>query len=143
MAKSPGLYGRPLILALFTALILTDFFFLGGITPLEHPLQDFLVRFHSANRTPDPGVVVVDVDDPSLLAAQQEQHISWPWPRSMYADLLNGLMQQNPKAVAFDIYMVDPDNLRPENDTYLIETAAPNPKVYFPMARLEGADDSK
>ena len=135
--------GRPLLLALFVVLILVDFFLLGGITPIEHPLQDSLVRIHSATRTPSPDVVVVDVDDPSLLAAQKAMNISWPWPRSMYADLLNGLMKQSPKAVVFDIYMVDPDNLRPENDQYLIETAAPNPKVYFPMARLEGSDDSK
>jgi adenylate cyclase len=135
--------GRPLLLALFVALILVDFFLLGGITSIEHPLQDSLVRIHSATRAPNPDVVVVDVDDPSLLAAQKAMGISWPWPRSMYADMLNGLMKQSPKAVVFDIYMVDPDNLRPENDRYLIETAAPNPKVYFPIARLEGADDSK
>ncbi|HEV2333700.1 MAG TPA: adenylate/guanylate cyclase domain-containing protein [Gammaproteobacteria bacterium] len=143
MAKPMGFKGRPALLALFVALILVDFFLLGGLTPLEHPLQDFLVRFHSATRAPDPGVVVVDVDDPSLLAAQKDQGISWPWPRSMYADLINGLMKQSPKAVVFDIYMVDPDTLRPENDRYLIDTAAPDDKVYFPMVRLEGADDSK
>lgn len=143
MNRKMGFRGRPVLLALFVALILVDFFGLGGITPLEHPLQDFLVRIHSATRAPDPGVVVVDVDDPSLLEAQREQGLSWPWPRSMYADLINGLMTQDPKAVVFDIYMVDPDTLRPENDRYLIETAAPNDKVYFPMVRLEGADDSK
>lgn len=143
MAKRMGFKGRPLLLALFVALILADFFLLGGITTLEHPLQDFLVHIHSATRTPDPGVVVVDVDDPSLLAAQKELGISWPWPRSIYADMLNGLMKQGPKAVVFDIYFVDPDNLRPDNDRYLIQTAAPDDRVYFPVVRLEGADDSK
>ena len=143
MSKRMGFKGRPLLLALFTALILADFFLLGGITPIEHPLQDFLVRFHSATRAPDPDVVVVDVDDPSLLAAQRDLSISYPWPRSIYADLLNGLMKQGPKAVVFDIYFVDPDNLRPDSDRYLIQTAAPDKRVYFPVVRLEGADDSK
>ncbi len=143
MPKRMGFKGRPLLLALFVALILADFFLLGGITTLEHPLQDFLVHIHSATRAPDPGVVVVDVDDPSLLAAQKELGISWPWPRSIYADMLNGLMKQGPKAVVFDIYFVDPDNLRPDNDRYLIQTAAPDDRVYFPVVRLEGADDSK
>ena len=32
---------------------------------------------------------------------------------------------------------------RPEGDRYLIQTAVPNGKVYFPAVRLEGADDSK
>lgn len=143
MAKRMGFSGRPVLLALFVVLVLVDFFVLGGLTYIEHPLQDFLVRIHSATRAPDPGVVVVDVDDPSLLAAQKDMGISWPWPRSMYADLLNGLMKQGPKAVVFDIYFVDPDNLRPENDRYLIQTAAPDDRVYFPVVRLEGADDSK
>src|SRR5215472_15275465 len=143
MAKTPSLKGRPLLLALFTALILADFFLLGGITPIEHPLQDTLVRFNSAARPADPGVVVVDIDDASLLAAQKEQGVAWPWPRSMYAEILNGLMKQGPKAVVFDIFFVDPDNLRPESDKYLIQTAVPDPEVYFAVVRLEGADDSK
>src|SRR5579859_770079 len=135
--------GRPVILALFTALILADFFLLGGITPIEHPLQDILVRANSAARAADPDVVVVNIDDASLLAAQKEQGVAWPWPRSMYAEMLNGLMKQGPKAVVFDIFFVDPDNLRPEGDRYLIQTAVPNTKAYFAAVRLEGADDSK
>ena len=143
MAKPTRFKGRSLLLALFVALILADFFLLGGITPIEHPLQDLLVRINSVDRVADPDVVVVDVDDASLLAAQKEQGVAWPWPRSMYADMLNGLMKQGPKAVVFDIFFVDPDNLRPEGDRYLIQTAVPNGKVYFPAVRLEGADDSK
>src|SRR5579859_5732235 len=137
------LQGRYWLLGLFVVLVLADFFLLGGITPLEHPLQDLLVRINSVNRAPDPDVVVVDVDDASLLAAQKEQGVAWPWPRSMHAEMLNGLMKQGPKAVVFDLFFVDPDNLRPEGDRYLIQTAVPNSKVYFPAVRLEGADDSK
>ncbi len=143
MSERKGLKGRPLLLALFTALILVDFFLLGGITAFEHPLQDMLVRINSAARPVDPDVVVVNVDDASLLAAQKEQGVAWPWPRSMYADLLNGLMKQGPKAVVFDIFFVDPDNLRRDSDQYLIQSAVPNPKAYFAAVRLEGADDSK
>ncbi len=143
MSERKGLKGRPLLLALFTALILVDFFLLGGITAFEHPLQDMLVRINSAARTVDPDVVVVNVDDASLLAAQKEQGVAWPWPRSMYAEVLNGLMKQGPKAVVFDIFFVDPDNLRRDSDQYLIQSAVPNPKAYFAAVRLEGADDSK
>ncbi len=134
--------GRLWLLALFVLAILTDFFLLNGIDVIEHPLQDMLVRSYSAGRAPDPDVVVVDVDEQSLAAAQQHLGAGWPWPRSLYADLLQGLYKQDPKAVVFDIYFVDPDNVRPENDQYLIQTATSSDKVFFPAVRREQADDS-
>ncbi|MGE5624961.1 MAG: CHASE2 domain-containing protein [Bacillota bacterium] len=137
--------GRLGLLALFVLAAGADFFLLGGLDSLEHPVQDALVRAYSAGRAPDPDVVVVDVDEQSLLAAQKNLGAGWPWPRSLYADLLQGLYKQDPKAVVFDIYFVDPDNVRPENDQYLIQTAAPDGRVFFPMLRSEGAgtDDSR
>ncbi|HLW73899.1 MAG TPA: adenylate/guanylate cyclase domain-containing protein [Gammaproteobacteria bacterium] len=142
-ARRPlGRYG---LLALFVLAVLADFFLLGGLDSLEHPVQDVLVRAYSATRPPDPDVVVVDVDEQSLVAAQKELGAGWPWPRSLYADLLQGLYKQDPAAIVFDINFVDPDLVRPENDQYLIQTATGNDRTYFPMVRSEGAgtDDSK
>jgi adenylate cyclase len=133
---------RVVLLALFASLVLADFFGLGGYDGLEFPLQDALVRSYSAHRTPDPDVVVVDVDEQSLAAAQQNLSAGWPWPRSLYAQLLEGLSKQGPKAVVFDIFFVDPDNVRPENDQYFIQTAAPDSRVFFSAVRREGVDDS-
>jgi adenylate cyclase len=137
--------GRVWLLGLFLLLILADFFLVGGFDVVEHPLQDALVRHYSAGRAPDPDVVVVDVDEQSLAAAQHDLSVGWPWPRSLYAQLLEGLLKQGPKAVVFDIYFVDPDNVRPENDQYLVQVAAPSDKVFFPTLRNEGqgTDDSK
>ena len=92
--------GRVMLLALFALLILGDFFLLHGLDGLEHPVQDALVRAYSVDRAPDTGVVVVDVDERSLLAAQQHLGAGWPWPRSLYADLLQGLYKQHPKALS-------------------------------------------
>jgi len=138
-------WGRHGLPVLFLLVVAADFFLLGGLNVLEHPVQDALVRAYSATRAPDPDVVVVDVDERSLVAVQQQLGAGWPWPRSLYADLLQGIRKQGPKAVVFDVYFVDPDTVRPENDQYLIQTAAPDPKVFFPMLRSEGAgtDDSK
>ncbi|HEY1992440.1 MAG TPA: CHASE2 domain-containing protein, partial [Gammaproteobacteria bacterium] len=94
--------GRVWLLGLFALLILGDFFLLHGIDVLEHPVQDALVRAYSAERAADPDVVVVDVDEASLVAAQQHLGAGWPWPRALYADLLQGLYKQHPAAVVFD-----------------------------------------
>ena len=137
--------GRYGLLAVFALAIGADFFLLGGLDSLEHPVQDSLVRAYSATRPTDPDVVVVDVDEQSLLAAQKYLGAGWPWPRSLYADLLQGLYKQDPAAIVFDINFVDPDLVRPDNDQYLIQTATGNDKTFFPMVRSEGigTDDSK
>src|SRR6185437_6303553 len=144
MTARDWLSARFWLLLLFVLLALGDFFGLGGLDSLEHPLQDGLVRSYSLHRSPDPDVVVVDVDEKSLYAAQKELGAGWPWPRSLYAQMLEGLYKQDPQAVVFDIYFVDPDNVRPENDQYLIQAATANDKVFFPAVRAEGAgtDDS-
>src|SRR5690242_10953772 len=98
------LQGRHGLLALFFLAVVADFFFLRGLDSLEHPVQDALVRAYSAGRAPDPDVVVVDVDEKSLAVAQQQLKVGWPWPRSLYADLLQGIAKQGPKAIVFDIF---------------------------------------
>ena len=121
--------GRPVLLAAFLLFIVLDFFLLHGFAPVEHPLQDALLRLHAAHRTPDPDVVVVNVDEPSLLAAQKELGVGWPWPRAMYADLLQGILKQDPKAVLFDIYFVDPSSRGQEDDAYLVQVATASDKA--------------
>lgn len=130
-------------LLVFMLLIAVDFLLFGGLTVAEHPFQDQLVRMNAQHRPVDPGVVVINVDDPSLLALQQDMHVGWPLPRSLYAQLVEGLLRQNPKAIVFDIYFVDPDTQRPDDDKYLIDVATSSDKVFFPITRLEGGDDSK
>lgn len=134
---------RPLLLAVFLIAIVADFFLFQGFSLLEYPVQDRLVGMYANTRPPDPGVVVVNVDDPSLLELQKNLHVGWPLPRSLYAQLVEGLLKQDPKAIVFDIYFVDPDTQRPDDDKYLIDVTAPNDKIFFPITRLEGGDDSK
>lgn len=130
-------------LMIFMLFIGADFFLLGGINVAEHPLQDVLVRMHANTRPADPDVVVVNVDDPSLLELQKNLKVGWPLPRSLYAQLVEGLLKQGPRAIVFDVYFVDPDTQRPDDDKYLVDVTAPSDKVFFPVVRLEGGDDSK
>ena len=143
MQRQAWLQGKYALLVLFLALIAVDFFFLHGVTVIEHPLQDMLVRMNAAARPPDESVIVVNVDESSLLAAQKELGLGWPWPRSMYADLVQGILKEQPKAVVFDIYFVDPSSHGPDDDRYLVQVTAGSDRVFFPAVRLEGADDSK
>jgi adenylate cyclase len=115
---------------------------LRGLAPLENLLLDAFVRQHAARLAPDPDIVLVDIDEASL-ATMQEEVGRFPWPRAVYADLLDGLMAQKPRAVVFDVMFIEPDKLRPESDRRFIESAAPHANVYFPMVRLDEADDAR
>ncbi|HEX6549438.1 MAG TPA: adenylate/guanylate cyclase domain-containing protein, partial [Gammaproteobacteria bacterium] len=130
-------------LLIFALLIAANFFLLGGVTVLEHPLQDELMRWNAGARPVDSDVEVINVDDRSLLALQKNLFVGWPLPRSLYAQLVEGLLKQNPKAIVFDIYFVDPDTQRPDDDRYLIDVTASNDKVFFPVTHLEGGDDTR
>lgn len=135
--------GKLLLLVAFLLAVFVDFFVMHGVYLVEHPLQDALLRAQAADRPVDSDVVVINVDEPSLLAAQKDMGTGWPWPRAMYAQLLQGVLKQQPRAVIFDIYFVDPSSRGPDDDKYLIDVATKSDRVFFPLVRLEDADDSK
>ena len=123
------------------ALAALEIFFLHGLHPLENRLLDTFVRAHAARLAPDPGIVIVDIDEKSLAAMQKEAG-RFPWPREVYADLVNGLAAQKPRAIVFDLMFSEPDRFRPESDRAFIEAVAPLGNVYFPMLKLDRRDDA-
>ncbi|NNE51177.1 MAG: CHASE2 domain-containing protein [Sulfitobacter sp.] len=54
-------------------------------------------------------ITIIDVDDPSI-----EEIGQWPWPRTVFADLVTKTTQAGAVAIAFDIVFADPDRLSPE-----------------------------
>jgi adenylate cyclase len=119
-----------------------EIFYLHALLPLENRLLDAFVRAHAAKLVPDPDVVLVDIDERSLAGMEKEAG-RFPWPRSVYGELLAGLMAQKPRAVVFDILFIEKDKFRPESDRAFIEAAAPHANVYFPMVRLDEKDDAQ
>jgi adenylate cyclase len=118
-----------------------EIFFLHAALPLENRLLDAFVAWHARRLAPDPDVVIVDIDERSLANMQKDAG-RFPWPREVYADLLNGLMAQKPRAVVFDILFSEPDKFRPQSDRAFVEAAAPHRNVFFPMLRLDPQDDA-
>jgi adenylate cyclase len=119
-----------------------EIFHLHALLPLENRLLDAFVRAHAAKLVPDPDVVLIDIDERSLAGMQKDAG-RFPWPRSVYGELLEGLMAQKPRAVVFDILFIEKDKFRPESDRAFIEAAAPHANVYFPMVRLDEKDDAQ
>lgn len=134
---------RHLVLAAaIAALFLFELFGLKSLTPLENRLSDRLIAQHAVSSIPDPNIVIIDIDERSL-ALMSESVGRWPWPRSIHADLLAGIVRQKPQAIVFDILFSDPDRMRPEDDNYFAEVIRATDITYFPMLRLNDADDSQ
>lgn len=85
------LFGPLLVLAVVAAMAL-----FGLLRPLDNWLTDR--RFGFDTRAPAAGIVFVEIDPASL-----RQVGVWPWPRHVYADLLDRLMAMGAAETVFDI----------------------------------------
>jgi adenylate cyclase len=109
---------------------------------LENRLLDTFVRMHAARLAPDPGIVLVDIDEKSL-ARMQNIAGRWPWPRAVHGELVEGLAAQKPQAIVFDIMFSEPDRFRPESDQAFVDAVAKHRNTYFPILRLDPRDDPR
>jgi adenylate cyclase len=126
------------LIALVTvSLIALNSIWLNLFSTLDNRLSDFFVREVAQKLSPDPDIVIVDIDEASL-AAMQDTAGSWPWPRAVHGELLQGIARQQPRAIVFDILFSEPDRYRPESDQFFNEVLHGMHNVYFPMALLEG-----
>jgi adenylate cyclase len=135
-----GARGIAAVAVLFAAAAAVEILWLHLLQPLGNRLTDTLQRAHAARVAPDPQIVILDIDEPTL-ARMQDQAGRWPWPRSVYAELLPGLLAQKPKAVVFDILFTERDTLHPESDEAFAEVLRGSELVYLPMVRLDPRHD--
>jgi adenylate cyclase len=134
--------GLSLLALAVLAALAVELFVLEWMKPLENRLLDSFVRTQAAALAPDPDIVLVDIDEKSLARMESEAG-RWPWPRVVYADLLEGLAAQKPRAIVFDMMFVEKDRFRPEDDAAFAESAARHANTYFAFLRLPESSDSK
>jgi len=73
-------------------------------------------------------IAVIKIDDKSLNKIG-----SWPWSRSVHAQLLTKLNRINPQAVAFDLLFTDTDSRNNEGDSQFSQAIKNNGKVILPV----------
>ncbi|MCE5180759.1 MAG: CHASE2 domain-containing protein [Betaproteobacteria bacterium] len=126
--------------ALFSALIVFDVLFLHFATDMRQAAFDMMVRYRVVVPKPDKDIVIVDINEASL-AAMAKEYGRWPWPRQVLGEFVEQLERQQPKAVVFDILFSDPDVYNPDSDAYFDSAIAATSNTFFPMLRLDPADD--
>ncbi len=136
--NQPGSTSRIYLLALVAILLIAlNSVWLNLFGSLDNRLSDLFARKVAKQLRPDPDIVIVDIDEASL-AAMEDTAGSWPWPRAVHGELLQGIARQRPRAIVFDILFSEPDRYRPESDQYFNEALHKLRNVYFPMLQLDG-----
>lgn len=90
-------------------------------------LRDRFIRLQ-ASAAPETRILVVDIDEATLAA------YPWPWTRSRQAELVERLVEQQPRGVALDIVMLEPGE--PGGDARMATLAAHGPVVQIGRAHV-------
>ena len=127
--------------ALLLVVVLLEIGRLHLLEGIEGRVSDFLVRHQARGLAPDPEIVIVDIDEPSL-ARMQDAAGKFPWPRSVYADVVPGIESQKPRAIVFDILFAEEDTRDRESDRAFNRTLKGLNNVYFATQHLDAAGDA-
>ncbi len=126
---------------LFSVLIVADTAFLHLTADMKQGAFDMMVRYRLVVPQPDKDIVIVDINEASL-AAMAKDYGRWPWPRQVLGEFVEQIEKQHPQAVVFDILFSDPDVYNPDSDAYFDAAIAGTGNTFFPMLRLDPADDA-
>jgi adenylate cyclase len=118
-----------LTLAVLLISLILDFS--GAIQPYRLKTLDTLFRLVPLPPA-SPQVVVVTVDQPDLDFFQK-QGVTWPWPRQLYAPLIDYCRWAGAKAVIFDILFTEASSYGPEDDQRFAQAAAAAGNVAVPF----------
>ena len=127
--------------ALFSVLMVADTTVLHLTTNMKQSAFDMMVRYRLVVPDADKDIVIVDINEASL-AAMSRDYGRWPWPRQVLGEFVEQIEKQHPRAVVFDILFSDADVYNPDSDAYFNGVIAATDNTYFPMLRLDPADDS-
>ncbi len=125
---------------LFSVLMIADSAFLHLTANMKQGAFDMMVKYRVVVPKADQDIVIVDINEASLAALAKE-YGRWPWPRQVLGEFIEGIEAQHPKAVVFDVLFSDADVYNPDSDAYFNEVIAGTNNTYFPMLRLDPADD--
>ena len=129
------------ITVLFLLAATLELGWLHALSSLENRLSDHFVKLQAQPLQPDSDIVIVDIDD-SSLARMQDDAGSWPWPRAVHGELVQGIARQHPKAIVFDLLFSERDQYRPDSDKLFNQALKGKDNVYFPMVRRDPALDA-
>ena len=91
----------------------------GWLDRFEYVTWSWRVKAFAARTAPAPQVKVILLDQASLDWGKKENGWAWPWPRTVYAAVLDFCRRGGAKAAAFDVLYTEPSTYGVEDDQAL------------------------
>jgi len=88
-----------------------------------------------------PPVVMVEIDQESLTVGSGHG-IQWPWPRQMYAPLVDLCFRSGARGIIFDIIFSEPSSYGKEDDLQFAEAMGRAKNVFLPV-NFSGSPDNR
>ena len=107
----------------------------GSLARVEHIGYDWRMKYWRGDLSAPDDVAVILIDDASL-AMMNPIVGRWPWPRSVYGDLVDFLSLGNPRAIVFDLLFSESDfhsGERGGGDIRLAQASSDAGNVVFAM----------
>lgn len=144
---------RPIAIILLVTIAISVLYAGHSFDTLEGMTYDWRMKQIRKNTRINDDVAVILIDDASLQAMDNYAG-RWPWPRFVYADLLEFLSYAEPKGVLFDItftekhkYDADKGETINQDDLELVQATASFPFTYhatrFVLDKLEGDESDQ
>lgn len=102
---------------------LTSIFYLIGLFQAwEWKTWDWRLQAFADSSHASKNIILILIDQQSLDVYADEQGLSWPWPREMYAYLLEYCRRAGAKAVGFDLFFSETSSWGEADDMVFAES---------------------
>ena len=118
------------LISLVVTILLWTLSYFGSLNTLELKSLDFFQRYNDP--IDNPGVVIVEVDQTSLTGLS-ERGVQWPWPRQVYAPLIEACVKGGAKGIIFDVIFSEPSSYSTEDDLEFARAIKGAQNVFFPV----------
>jgi adenylate cyclase len=118
-----------LLIALLVFGITISLYIRGQFKKPEYFVYDLQAKHLRAEKILDGNIKVILVDE-AALTSMSDIAGRWPWPRAIWADLLDFLSMGGARTVLFDVVFFERDRYSEENDRALIDATNASQKVY-------------
>ncbi|MFY8349338.1 CHASE2 domain-containing protein [Pseudoalteromonas sp. SSM20] len=127
---------------IFAFILWLYLYFFELALPLDNALFDLRERNQVNHRIPSQELVIITIDDKSIESMKNVAG-RWPWPRSVHAELIEGLNRYSPSVIAFDVLFNEPDIYRPDDDLYFEQVLNEANNVHLALLGLETSNQAK
>lgn len=132
------------IISLLGPLLVCLLYFNGAFWRFEMMAYDAMARLMRTEKEAHPDIAIILIDEASIKTMNLLVG-RWPWPRTVYADLLDFLSMGNARAVAFDILYTENERHGGEGlspgDNIFVESTYASDNVYHAQQILKDVED--